>query len=291
MRLHRLSERRIWERILRERLSEPLHLNLLSLLVAVVGGFGEKVYFDLVIRQHNAFCLLQAASFAKRCGYKAYTAIEFGVANGAGLLNMAEIAGKVTHATGVKIELVGFDNGSGMPPPLDYRDHPDCYGQGDFPLQNYDRLREALPATSRLIIGNVAETVTPFLSALRPDCPIGYVVVDVDYYSSTVECLKIFSGPANLYLPESLIYLDDINYPQHNPWQGEYLAINEFNAQNKMRKACAYNLLRGFRLLKNALWIDQVFLMHILDHEFKTTSPERAPVVMGNPYLNIKAVG
>src|SRR5579863_9566095 len=164
----KLSEPRIWERILRERLAEPLHLNILSLCVAVAGNFETKVYFDLVIRQHNAFCLLQAAKFARRCGYKAYTAVEFGVANGAGLLNMAEIAGKVTKATGVKIELVGFDLGGGMPPPFDFRDHPDCYMQGDFPMQDYDRLRERLPATSKLIIGNVAETVPAFLSTLRP---------------------------------------------------------------------------------------------------------------------------
>jgi len=78
--------------VLRERLSEPLHLNILSLFVAAVGTFEAKVYFDLIIRQHNAFCLLQAARFAKTCGYKSYTAIEFGVANGAGLMNMAEIA-------------------------------------------------------------------------------------------------------------------------------------------------------------------------------------------------------
>ncbi len=287
----KLLERRVWERVFRERLSEPLHLNILSLFAAAVGSFQAKIAFDMVIRQHNAFCLMQAARFAKRSGYDAYTAIEFGVANGAGLLNMAEIAAKVTKATDVKIELAGFDKGSGMPPPVDYRDHPDCYGTGDFPMQDYGRLRELLPENSSLIIGDVAETIPPFLSALRPDAPIGYVVVDVDYYSSTIECLKIFAGTANLYLPESLIYLDDITYPQHNPWQGEYLAINEFNAQNEMRKACPYNFLRASRLLKNAPWIDQIFLMHILDHEHKKTPREGARVIQGNPYLKINSVG
>jgi hypothetical protein len=264
-----------------------LHLNLLSLLVAAGGGFESKVYFDLVLRQHNAFGLLQAARFAQRYGYKSYTAIEFGVANGAGLMNMAEIAGKVSKATGIRIELAGFDSGSGMPPPLDYRDHPDCYDRGDFPMQNYDLLRERLPATTRLIIGNAAETVSPFLSVLRPDCPIGYVVIDVDYYSSTLDCLKIFSGAPELYLPEALMYLDDIAFPQHNPWQGEYLAINEFNAQNEWRKACPYNFLSSARLFRNASWIDQVYLMHILDHEIKRTPRGGSRAVLGNPYISL----
>lgn len=115
--LRKLAKPSIWERTLQERLSEPLHLNALSVLVALFGGFESKVYFDLVIRAHNAFCLLQAAKNAKNCGYSAITAIEFGVANGAGLLNMAAIAREVTKSTGVNIDLVGFDAGNGMPPP------------------------------------------------------------------------------------------------------------------------------------------------------------------------------
>jgi hypothetical protein len=280
--LRKLLEPRIWGRIVSERFSEPLHLNFLSLLVAVAGSFPAKVYFDLVARQHNAFCLLQAAHFAKRNGYSAFTAIEFGVANGAGLLNMAAIAARVTRATGIKINLVGFDTGRGMPPPIDFRDHPDCYNAGDFPMQDHDRLRGKLPPGAQLIIGQLEETVAPFVSALRSDAPIGYVVVDVDYYSSTKQCLEVFTGPADLYLPEILLYLDDVTYPQHNPWQGEYLAIREFNDGNELRKACPYNLLRAQRLFKNARWIDQVYLMHVLDHVRKRVPADRPPVVLGH---------
>jgi hypothetical protein len=283
----KLNERRIWERVFRERLSEPLHLNILSLFVAALGTFEAKVYFDLIVRQHNAFCLLQAAKFAKQYGYQSYTAIEFGVANGTGLMNMAEIAGRVTKATGVDIKVVGFDSGKGMPPPLDYRDHPDVYRQGDFPMQDYEQLLRRLPPNTQLIIGDISETIGPFLSALQPGCPIGYVVIDVDYYSSTVECLKVFSGTADLYLPEVLMFLDDILHPEHNPSQGEYLAINEFNSKNEMRKTYHYNLLHEFRLLKNALWISQVFQMHILDHAHKQASNGHGqPQILRNPYLS-----
>jgi hypothetical protein len=50
----KLRMRRIWWRMFLERGTEPLHLNLLSLLVAAVGGFRMKVEFDLVLRQHHA---------------------------------------------------------------------------------------------------------------------------------------------------------------------------------------------------------------------------------------------
>lgn len=276
---------RIWERIFRERLSEPLHLNLMSVLVGIFGNFEARVYFDLVLRQHNAFCLLEAARLAKFSGYKAITAVEFGVASGAGIMNMCEIAPKVTKATGIAIEIFGFDSGSGMPPPLDYRDHPNLYAQGDFPMQDFDLLSSRLPTSCRLIIGNITETVLPFLGTLRPECPIGYVVIDVDYYSSANECLKVFRGPANLYLPESLVFLDDVLYPQHNPWQGEYLAVNEFNSQGKFRKVCQYNCLRSHRLLKNASWIDQVYLMHVLDHEQIQNPSTRDRRILSNVYL------
>lgn len=116
-------------------------------------------------------------------------------------------------------------------------------------------------------------------------------MIDVDYYSSTVECLKIFSGPPEAYLSEVLMYLDDITYPQHNPWQGEYLAINEFNEHHSLRKACRYNFLREFRLFKKSIWIEQIFVMHVLDHRGRSQPREGARVVLGNPYLNLPSVG
>src|SRR3954462_5615339 len=47
---------------------------------------------------------------------------ELGVGSGTGLLNLCEIAARVTAETGVAFELVGFDTGRGMPRPRDYRD-------------------------------------------------------------------------------------------------------------------------------------------------------------------------
>src|SRR4030081_2905725 len=44
-----------------ERLTEPIHLNLLSLFVALFGSYRAKVDFDLIVRQQYAFPILFAA--------------------------------------------------------------------------------------------------------------------------------------------------------------------------------------------------------------------------------------
>lgn len=143
--LKRLSQKRIWNRIYRERLSEPLHLNIISLFVLVFGSFRRKIFYDLILRPHHAFCILKAADQAKERGFNEINILEFGVAHGSGLMNIIKIAQKITRTTGVKINIYGFDTGEGMPDPLDYRDHPEYYNTGDFPMNRAlleKRLRE-----------------------------------------------------------------------------------------------------------------------------------------------------
>jgi hypothetical protein len=45
---------RVLRRVMVERLTEPLHLNMASAFVAVFGGFRAKVAFDLVYKQPYA---------------------------------------------------------------------------------------------------------------------------------------------------------------------------------------------------------------------------------------------
>jgi hypothetical protein len=132
----KLAQRRIWRRIYLERLGEPLIYNIAALFVAVFGSVRTKIAYDLVLRQPYAFCVQKAADLALQYGIPRISLLEFGVANGAGLINLCKIAGKVSRETGVQFEIVGFDLGTGMPPPRDYRDHPEKYFTGDFPLLN-----------------------------------------------------------------------------------------------------------------------------------------------------------
>lgn len=282
----KLRQRHIWERIVRERLGEPLHLNVASLYIALFGSLRSKIYFDLLPRQGNAFALLSAADQARAQGLSRVTVIEFGVANGAGLLNLASLATRVTEETGIDFSIVGFDGGTGMPPPRDYRDHPEFYREGDFPMQHSDELRRRLPANADLIVGEIDETLTAFVDRLTPASPIAFVVLDVDYYWSAVTCLEALTGDPELYLPTTILHLDDISFPAHNRWQGELLAVEEFNECQEMRKITPYNFLRASRLFKRPMWIDQLYTLHVLDHPIRNADqPSSPPAVLPNPYL------
>lgn len=283
--LAKLKSKDVWDRILYERLAEPLHLNLAALWVAVFGSFRRKVAFDLVVRQHNAYGILKAADRAKRLGVEGLSIIEFGVAAGAGLMNMANLARKVTAVTGVQIDVYGFDTGRGMPPARDYRDHPDLYQEGDFPM-DFERLSKALPGNSRLFIGDTTANLKRFLETLSPQFPVGYVVVDVDYYSSTAEVLKVFEDDPRKYLPTTLVFLDDIWLDENNSFCGELLAVQEFNRDHPHRKIEHHPFLEKKRIFRRAQWVRQMYQLHMLDHPTRF-SPTPQPGVRRhrNAYL------
>ena len=275
-----------YRKIFIERLTEPFHLNLMALGVAIFGRYRTKVDFDLMVRQQYAFPLLFAADEAKRSGVTRITVLEFGVAAGAGLLNLCELAARTTAATGVAIDVVGFDTGQGMPPAIDYRDMPEYFQEGDFPM-DFEALRRALPAHGRLVIGPVRDTIPSFLDGVSPAAPIGFVAVDVDYYSSAVETLAILTGRADAYLPIVPVYLDDVAMDGANPWNGELLAVAEFNAAQPLRKVAPFTLLRSKRIFKNAQWIDRMYAAHVHDHPRRTpaTAKRAEKAYILNEYL------
>src|SRR3984885_5601214 len=164
--LHKVPKR--LGRFLYERFPEPLHLNILSIFVALFGSYKARIAFDLVVRQQYAFSLLKTADLAKAQGLKSVTVIEFGVAAGAGLMNICNIARKITRLTGVEFQIFGFDSGQGMPPPRDHRDHPEVFSEGSFPLIDRGALIRALPRNARLILGDIQETLPHFIAGLSP---------------------------------------------------------------------------------------------------------------------------
>ena len=270
-----------------ERLTEPVHLNVLSLLVSLAGSYRAKVDFDLIVRQQYAFPILYAADCARKFGAKAITIIEFGVANGAGLLNMCRIAERTRRATGVEFKVFGFDSGVGMPAAVDYRDLPEVFQQADFPM-NVEKLTDALPSMAKLIIGDIEQTVPKFLQEFDFNAPIAFIAVDVDYYSSAKKTLAILNyEDPRAYLPFVPVYLDDIGVDGSNPWTGELLAVSEFNAESRYRKIAPFTLLRSRRIFKNPQWIDRMFLAHIHDHPQRSPGVRReTQYVLSNEYLD-----
>ena len=276
---------RILKRIYLERMGEPIIYNIVSIFILIFGNFTKKIDYDLIPRQPYAFGLNEAFKGALKVGAKEIIIIEFGVAAGAGLFNLDYIASKLSKIYGVDYQIVGFDTGKGMPDAIDYRDHPEKYRKGDFPSL---KLQEAeLPKNTRVIYGEINETVSSFLNSNEMKTKIAFVSIDVDYYSSTKDCLKLFEIDSNFFLPSTILYLDDVNNIDHNAYCGELLAINEFNEENKIRKIVKMTQLRNWRIFKNALWIDQMYFLHIFDSDFRDPKNwmNKEPVVLNNPYL------
>jgi hypothetical protein len=282
-----LTRRRIWRRIALERLTEPLHLNLLSLFVAVFGTYRAKIAFDLIVRQEYAFGMLEAAELARARGLARVTVVELGVGAGTGLMNLAAIGRRLERATGVELDVVGFDSGRGLPAPGDYRDHPEAYREGWYPM-DVDKLRRALGGSARLVIGPLEQTIAPFVSTLGAEAPLGFVSLDVDYYASARAGLEVLAGRPDAYLPHLPVYVDDIDRPSHNARAGELLAIDEFNRDHPTRMLEPARFLAHRRVFKHAEWLEHVFALHVLDHPErsvpKSPDPVRDP---GNPYLGV----
>jgi len=285
----KLANPRIWRRIYLERMGEPLIYNLVSLWVLLFGSFQRKIDYDLVPRQPYAFGALQAFREAEKAGYRHIILVEFGVAAGAGFLNLLQICQRLSRDFKIDFTLVGFDTGQGMPKALDYRDHPEKYKFGDYPMSHPEKLKARLPSNAKLYLGPIKETVRQFLQDFSSKSGVlGFVSIDVDYYTSTLDCLEIFKGPAEMYLPLCPVYLDDVNNIDHNEYCGELLAVKEFNQQfSHYRKFARMNQLRNWRIFKNALWLDQMYFYHVFDHELRNPLIyEKQPMsVLENPYL------
>ncbi len=281
----KLRQRHVWRRVLLERMAEPLHLNLLSLLVWMFGSFRSRVAFDLVLRHHHAYGVLAAADQARTLGIDRLALLEFGVGSGTGLLNMAHVAAQVTACSGVEFDIYGFDTGSGLPPPESYRDHPELFQAGDFRM-DVDRLRATLPPNVTLVLGDVATTSVEWVRTRSSSAPVGFVSVDLDYYYSTKSALLALLGPSEAYLPQTHVYLDDIQEESHNSYCGELLAVREFNEENELRKIERHFFFPHSRVFQRAPWIGHMFILHVLDHPTRSTLDQgREPLRLLNPYL------
>lgn len=217
-----------------------------------------------VVRPNYTWAVLQSAYLARSLGIPRISVIEFGVAGGNGLVALEEVATQVESALGVKIDVIGFDTGEGLPRILDYRDMPNIYTAGTYKM-DVDGLKKRLKR-SQLVLGNVADTLQDFL-ATRP-APIGFISVDVDLYTSTVDALKVLDADPSLLLPRVQCYFDDIMGCSCAEFLGERLAMNEFNETHANAKISPIFGLWHYvpKRYANDLWVNMIYMAHLLDH-------------------------
>lgn len=229
----------------------------------------DLIRHDILDRPHYAFSLLIAFTEAKRLGLTGMTAVELGVGEGGGLMSLCETAAILSREFDIACDIVGFDTGAGVPRPQGYRDHPEIWSEGQF-MHDKDALAAQLPGNARILYGDVKETVPRFCSRLRKEKPIGFVSLDLDYYSSTKNGLGIFLSAAEYYLPAVLMYVDDIErLLTYNRYCGEMLAMREFNQENDHRKI-ERKPVRVDR--KRKYWHRQIYCCHVLDHPIRQSA-------------------
>ncbi|MFC4112808.1 hypothetical protein [Nonomuraea zeae] len=230
------------------------------------GSYELRCALDLYPRPHYAYGVQQAAELARRLGVGRISVVEFGVAGGAGIVELNRMAALATAASGVQIDVYGFDTGAGLPKPTDHRDLPYIWREGDF-VMDVEALRARLGA-AHLILGDIDDTVEGFLDTEQP-APIGFVSIDVDFYSSTAAALKLFRGDHKYFLPRVFCYLDDTvgddDQIIHNDYVGELSAIREFNEEHETLKLAPINGLRHKRPV-SAPWNDNFQALHRFEH-------------------------
>jgi hypothetical protein len=210
--------------------------------------------------------VLQGVALANVLGIERVSVIEFGVAGGAGLLALERIAEMVEElpGIGVGVDVYGFDTGQGLPQPEDYRDCPNLWAGGFYAMDKAQlkaRLRRA-----RLELGLVGETIPAFLETSFS--PVAFISFDVDLYTSTRDALKLLEARHEALLPRIYCYFDDIVGFSFSEYNGERLAIAEFNEAHAMRKVSPLYGLKYFvpQAHANSMWVDVFYLAHIFDH-------------------------
>jgi hypothetical protein len=228
-----------------------------------IGGSKFQYRIGAISRPNYAYLVFQAAQLAHRLGHERVSVIEFGVAKGAGLLMLERHADWVEKIFPVKIEIYGFDTGEGLPYPKDYRDLPYHWKPGFFRMDQ-DALRAKLKR-STLVLGNVADTIKTFFS-VHDAGPVGAVSHDLDFYSSTMEGLKLFDADDRRLLPRIFCYFDDSlggDVELYGDHTGERLAIHDFNANHNDRKISPAYYLQAFGFQD---WHYQTWILHNFRH-------------------------
>jgi hypothetical protein len=229
-----------------------------------LGSFEFRLALDALPRPAYGYGVYHAAQLAERLKIPEIAVLEFGVASGAGLVEMERVAAEVARVSPTRIKVYGFDTGVGLPEHSDYRDLPYIWRRGHYEMDVAAVKRRLRGA--ELVLGDVAATVPQFLAKL--DVPIGFISFDLDYYSSTTAAFGVFDGPDRCYLPRVLCYFDDIvgsDSQLHCDDVGELLAIAEFNRSPRGHRIRPIHGLSSKRLLHSA-WAPQMFAYHRFDH-------------------------
>jgi hypothetical protein len=243
----------------------PFRILVRALLKHLNVSAKTRALWELSKRPAYSLGVLTAAEQALTQKVPEISVIEFGVACGDGLITLETESEAVERETGIHIKVYGFDAGpQGLPTFIgDYRDHPDAWQPGDFPM-NEAALRSRLTKRTTLVLGNVRDTIPGFFNEFQPP-PVGFASFDLDLYSSTRDALQIFCVPDTRMLWHVPLYFDDIEFLFNHKYAGELLAIDEFNVRSSRVKIDRWYGVRQGRPFPERPFLDKLYVAHDLE--------------------------
>ncbi|MCC2682395.1 MAG: uncharacterized protein K0S36_1959 [Nitrosospira multiformis] len=268
-----------WRFLVRLGMEPPFRILVRALLKQFNVSVKTRSLWELSKRPAYLLGVLTAAEQALKQKVPEISVIEFGVAGGNGLVTLQREAEAVERETGIGIKVYGFDAGpQGLPAFTgDYRDHPDAWKPGDYPM-NEPRLRSFLTDRTTFILGNVRDTIPRFFEEFRPP-PIGFASFDLDLYSSTYEALQIFRIPDMKMLWQVPLYFDDIEFLFNHKFAGELLAIDEFNEESSRVKIDRWYGVSGGRPFPERPFLEKLYVAHDLEAISRVSLTRNAAVL------------
>lgn len=242
-----------------------------------ISSYEQRLEIGALDRMHYGYCVYNAAILAKKLGYQRISVLEFGVAGGKGLVNLEYHAEEIQRLLGIEVDIYGFDTSEGLRAPIDYRDLPYHWQKGFYDM-DVPKLQARLKS-AKLVLGDIKVTAKEFLKNDNP-APIGAILYDLDYYSSTVSALTMLEDDEKYYLPRVFCYFDDTigtEIELYNDFTGERLAINEFNLSHtniKFSRAYCLFLRRIVEPWFHKIWICH-FFMHSRYNDFVSIADQQ----------------
>lgn len=213
-------------------------------------------------KPYYAYTVYHAIKLAMKLGHSRVSVIEFGVASGKGLICLETITSQLEELFDIKIDIYGFDLGTGLLAPKNSMDLKYWFQSGQYKM-NEESLRSKLKK-SKLIIGDVNETIDRFINEYKPS-PIAAIMNDLDYYSSTKNSFKLLNYNIEFFLPRVYCYFDDTvgsELEMYNEFTGQLAAIQDFNLSNKDKKFSRNRNLTNY----NDKWRKKIYHLHMFNH-------------------------
>ena len=235
-------------------------------LRAIRGDFQYQERLGKLKPVWTAYGLLMAVRAAAKFGRKSISVAEFGVANGRGLRRMTALAEKLSAQSGVTISVYGFDSAEGLPAIADYRDHPELFSEGDYPMQDFESLQTELNGRAKLVIGDIRE-IESLDEVLSDSGPLGFASIDVDIYSSAKSALQLLArADVGSLLPTVSLHFDDVwSEWGYSKFAGELLAIDEINVEHESRKIDSDRYVDYWHG-GHEPWHAAMYMLHSFDH-------------------------